>query len=114
MSYRELASRLPKFSLEWPFVLQMGASEGISFEQAREVTFVNNLAAFTSCLRPHIYDIICYFDDIRIMLYHNHRIAFITQFFQLLDPGSDIPGQSPPGVAAVRSTCERLAPPPVL
>src|SRR5258707_1521452 len=90
MSYRELASRLPKFSLEWPFVLQMGASEGISFEQPREVTFVNNLAAFTSCLRPHIYDIICYFDGFRIMLYHNHRIAFITPFFQQHVPTIEI------------------------
>ncbi len=78
MDNRQGTSSLPEFILERPCILQMVASEGVSFEQASKAAFVNDLAAFTPSIRPHIHKVVCYFYDIGVMLHHNYRIAFIT------------------------------------
>src|SRR5258708_19855516 len=78
MDNRQGTSSLPEFILERPCILQMVASESVSFEQASKAAFVNYLAAFTPSIRPHIHKVVCYFYDIGVMLHHNYRIAFIT------------------------------------
>ena len=60
----------------------MVAGERVSFEQASKATLVNDPAAFTPCIRPHIHNVVRDFYDIGIMLHHNHRIPFIAQFFE--------------------------------
>ena len=69
---------------------QVVAGERIGFEQASKVALVNDLTAFTPGTRPHIHQIICPFDNIRIVLHYNHRVPFVAQLLQELVQAVDI------------------------
>ena len=63
-------------------LFQVFSGKRVRAQQVLERTFIHDLAALAPCVRTHVHDMVCHFNDVGIVFYHENRISSIAQLLK--------------------------------